>query len=531
MADDESVSQFMAFTACQNTETANSYLEMSGGNVEMAVGLFMEHGGQSSSTSIPAGGGNSASASESNDTATNTNIPYSHEHDIRAPDPTRRERLVDFGGVGIGMDGSGGNSDNFFSASSLLHQAINISSTNGNTRGRNAFAFADPMEVDDSNNHEDDTIMTEDIREQINNAAAVAVLGSSSADNGSTNAHSSSSSSKRQNGAPSSLSAMFAPPTHILHRAGGFQGARNRAKDERKWLLVNVQADSDFACHALNRDVWRNDLVEALITSSFIFWQAMNDTGDGSTYTQRYGVNAFPHVAIIDPRTGRLMWKKEGWNMIDPMTSEQFAQIAADFCSQHSFDRPPVANPPGIRPNRPTKRPVEDLSEQEQLEKAIRESQGLDIDMDNYSDEDDHSTTNVHDDDDDDVDVVPPPSAKLKSDSTSRITTSVPIKFPPKKEKTFEEVILEMDIGEEPKENGARVQIRMPDGGKIVRKFKKEDTVKVIYAFVSQSNEEAKKGKSFEMKAGYPPKNLRSKVDATIDSCNLSGESITVRWE
>jgi len=53
---------------------------------------------------------------------------------------------------------------------------------------------------------------------------------------------------------------MFAPPTHILHRGGGFQGARNVAKDARRWLLVNLQRDSDYACHALNRDVWRDEL-------------------------------------------------------------------------------------------------------------------------------------------------------------------------------------------------------------------------------------------------------------------------------
>ena len=52
---------------------------------------------------------------------------------------------------------------------------------------------------------------------------------------------------------------MFAPPTHILHRGGGFQGARNVAKDARRWLLVNLQRDSDYACHALNRDVWRDE--------------------------------------------------------------------------------------------------------------------------------------------------------------------------------------------------------------------------------------------------------------------------------
>lgn len=81
--------------------------------------------------------------------------------------------------------------------------------------------------------------------------------------------------SNNNNNAPS-LSAMFSPPTHLMHRAGGFQGARNVAKDARRWLLVNVQDDGDFACHALNRDVWREELVENLVREGFIFWQVVS---------------------------------------------------------------------------------------------------------------------------------------------------------------------------------------------------------------------------------------------------------------
>jgi hypothetical protein len=75
---------------------------------------------------------------------------------------------------------------------------------------------------------------------------------------------------------PPSLSTMFAPPTHLMHRAGGFLGARNFAKDARRWLLVNIQSDADFACHALNRDVWRDELVENLVREGFILWQAVS---------------------------------------------------------------------------------------------------------------------------------------------------------------------------------------------------------------------------------------------------------------
>lgn len=75
---------------------------------------------------------------------------------------------------------------------------------------------------------------------------------------------------------PTSLQTMFAPPTHLMHLGGGFQGARNFARDARRWLLCNIQSDDDFACHALNRDIWGDDLVENLVREGFVLWQAVS---------------------------------------------------------------------------------------------------------------------------------------------------------------------------------------------------------------------------------------------------------------
>ena len=38
-------------------------------------------------------------------------------------------------------------------------------------------------------------------------------------------------------------------------------------------MLVNVQEMTEFKCHILNRDVWSNSGVKALIESNFTFYQ------------------------------------------------------------------------------------------------------------------------------------------------------------------------------------------------------------------------------------------------------------------
>merc|ERR1719491_2934252 len=325
----------------------------------------------------------------------------------------------------------------------------------------------------------------------------------------------------------SALSDMYAPPHHLIHKGGGFQGARSVAKDARRWLLVNLQSDADFACHALNRDVWRNDLVENLVREGFIFWQSSNNASDGQTYAQRYNVTGYPHIAIIDPRTGRQMWMKEGWTAENPFSATMFAERAADFCSQHSFDREPMTLSPsggdvamvgaGLQSGDggggmgvASVRAAPDMTEAQQLAAAIRASMTSDV----------HSDS----DDDDSVVIVDQPNMEEEEEEVEE-EEDMPL--------TFEEEIISIVVGEEPTgtDGVARVMIRMPDGKRLIRKFLLSDSVTIIYAFIAQCNDDAKGGKPFECKFGFPPKDLRTSVDDTIESTGLAGDTITVRWK
>ena len=265
---------------------------------------------------------------------------------------------------------------------------------------------------------------------------------------------------------------------------------------------------------------------------SFASTKQMDISPDGQTYAQRYDVNSYPHVAIIDPRTGRLVWKKEGWTQENPLTSEQFAEHAADFCSRHSFDRPPVAPRAASAPSAATsangtsgaakKRPMQELTEEEQLQAAIQASMQRDEEDDMMNEEDDDS----YDD------------ADASQDGTNGKMESKDVDAEMKQEgegenpQTFEDKLLVTEVGSEPVSGEmGKVQIRMPDGKRLVRTFRLSDTVMVIFAFVAQSNDDAKGGKAFELKAGFPPRDLRPNVDETISSCGLAGEAITARWK
>lgn len=98
---------------------------------------------------------------------------------------------------------------------------------------------------------------------------------------------------------------MFPPPRHISF-PGTFQDARELAKQDKKWLLVNIQHHVEFSSHMLNRDTWSSETVEALLRSSFVFWQRGSTSVDAKTYMRLHNLTEemLPHIAIIDARTG-----------------------------------------------------------------------------------------------------------------------------------------------------------------------------------------------------------------------------------
>jgi hypothetical protein len=100
------------------------------------------------------------------------------------------------------------------------------------------------------------------------------------------------------------LADLFRPPFDIMFR-GAFEEARAAAREQSKWLLVNVQDPTEFACQVLNRDLWSDSFVKDIVRESFVFLQYGNESSEGKRYLTLYPVKHYPYVAIIDSRTGK----------------------------------------------------------------------------------------------------------------------------------------------------------------------------------------------------------------------------------
>ena len=241
---DEDVSQFMAVTGSSDANQARSYLEMSGGNLETAVSLFLEHQG--------GGGGGSTGFGTTSDSHIN---PSTGE--VRAPDQTQRLRLLDYDDSAATAMGANMMDHPFYGNARMMGGMGGSMMLNPH---RMMGAFADDSNIDMNEN-------LGSLRDVINRSANMDTE---------TQAGDEDAAVAAPRGRATRLADMFSPPLHLIHSAGGFQGARNFAKDSKRWLLVNLQSDSEFACHALNRDVWRDELCENLVREGFIFWQTVS---------------------------------------------------------------------------------------------------------------------------------------------------------------------------------------------------------------------------------------------------------------
>ncbi|CAM9179295.1 unnamed protein product [Ascophyllum nodosum] len=148
------------------------------------------------------------------------------------------------------------------------------------------------------------------------------------------------------------LANMFSPPNKIMFM-GDFQAARQAAKLQKKCLLVNVQSDGEFDCHRLNRDVWKDETVENIIECKCIFWQQPSISEEAKTYCRRYNVAGFPHIALIDPRTGLKVWSFQGF--LEP---PEFIEKVTDIVDKMGLEEgaparlpPPPPPPPQLPPS------------------------------------------------------------------------------------------------------------------------------------------------------------------------------------
>ncbi|KAK5942931.1 UBX domain protein Ubx2 [Knufia obscura] len=312
------------------------------------------------------------------------------------------------------------------------------------------------------------------------------------------------------------LARLFAPNWELMFN-GTWEDARDEGKAEKKWLLVNIQNEKVFDCQVLNRDVWKNEGIIETVRENFVFLQYSKDDPRGDQYCQYYFQQSeiedeYPHVAIVDPRTGEQV---KLWSRKMPSAAEFLMQLH-EFLDRYSLESK-AKNPVAKRKSEAKKeKPVELLSEEEQMEKAIQASMGggaavsSDESLKVPVEDPDDLTRSVGDLKGKDVDMEEAPT---NGSATKSPFASIPSDRP----------------HEEPAQgpNVTRIQLRHPEG-RIVRRFELADPVQRIYEYLKASPVDGKQGVEFELVA--MGKNLMESREQTIEEAGLKNGTVMVEF-
>ncbi|EMR10942.1 hypothetical protein PNEG_01087 [Pneumocystis murina B123] len=288
---------------------------------------------------------------------------------------------------------------------------------------------------------------------------------------------------------------LFTPPFDIIKNID-FETAKEQAKNKMLWVMVNLQDNTDFLCQKLNRDLWKDQRVKDAILKNFIFLQYISTSSDGILYQQFYPIKEYPHISIIDPRTGERV-KVWDSSVIEP---DSFLMELHDFLEQYSLN-PSFKNP--ITRKLSTKK-VEDMSESEQINAALIASLNEKNKISNYK-----RVSSK-----DEVIVISDDSNINHNDTQNSLSLfeKIPAVTPP------EPNAMSTDI--------TNIQFRFSDGSKKVRLFNLSDKVSRLFEYIK--SELSANSKEFELV--FNRIKLINELDQTLEALKLKNVSITVEY-
>lgn len=277
---------------------------------------------------------------------------------------------------------------------------------------------------------------------------------------------------------------LFQPPFDIMSIVD-LDSAKSEARAAQKWIMVNLQDNADFASQILNRDLWKDKTVKSVVAESFVFLQYTKDSDDGLQYIQFYPFEKYPHISILDPRTGE---RVKTWS--EPIQAMEFISDVTEFLERYSLDN--EKQNPVHKKLRQAPKSIDQMSEEDQLNAAIMASVGGKVVAEESEEEEEK-----------------------------------PAPVPIKEETPFDRIpaITSEEPGAGP--DTTRIQLRLP-ASRTVRRFLLTDTIQRIFEHVKGGIPEAK-DKTF--KIVFNRSNLIDRLDTTIQDAGLKNASLVIEFQ
>jgi len=477
---DQLVPVFLGVTGTTDEATAKQYLELTGGDLDYAVTLYMESHPPPTATGGAPGGASDADAELAR------KLQEEAYGDVREADASvhRHETLVDSFGFGT---------------------APNFDRPGDIFGGGRVGVFNQRFTDEENRYYEDRFEELDDDDEYVEDDEENNVIVIDSDDDETDRPHQPMSRrarmrNERQEQLTSTqrrLANLFRPPFDLMTVAN-LDTAKQKGKAEKKWILVNIQDPSEFQSQVLNRDFWSNPQIKNIVKDNFIFLQYQENSPNGMHYKNFYHTTTFPHIAILDSWTGeRLRTWKDGEVPDVAKWLQEVEQFLENFSLNPGSQNPIVEHETKFDPDA--------LTEEQQIEFAIKHSLASNGDL---------ATQNNANEQESPVEEVEEPQSEDPFESI----------------KPVEHV--------EPSENFTRIQVRFPNGTRLVHKFALTDQVVNLYEWLKFVLQESPEKYGIEPSERFNLTNSSNRsfkfiesLTCTIDDANLKNASVLLEKE
>lgn len=326
----------------------------------------------------------------------------------------------------------------------------------------------------------------------------------------------------------SMLAEMYRPPFELMSRLP-WDLAREEGREKEKWLLVNIQDPSIFDCQVLNRDLWKDPGVKDTVREHFIFLQYTKDDPRGAPYLQYYfhGYDVsdnYPHIAIVDPRTGEQVKVWSGPPVVKPA---DFLMQLHEFLDRYSLKH--NARNPVARRKAEKEKSIDAMTEEEMMELAMRESLGQAAPPRRIEDPDE-LTRSVEDVKGKGRAVEEEDVGMEEAETVSHAEEEEEEEEEDTAASRFRSIPSDRPHTEPPADPSTttRIQFRHPSG-RVIRRFALSDPVRRIYEWLKNDPPlKEKAGVAFELNS--LGQNLIEQLDTSIQDAGLKNGTVMIQY-
>lgn len=254
--------------------------------------------------------------------------------------------------------------------------------------------------------------------------------------------------------------------------------------------------------------------MKEIVKESFIFLQYSKDDPRGQSYCQYYfqmkeNDDAYPHIAIVDPRTGEQV---KVWSGPPVPTASDFVMQLYEFLDRYSLDnskKNPVAK---RKPEVPKALDVDRLTEEEMLDLALQNSLATNGAPGLKAADPDELTKSFAEAGKAKEKAVEEEAESSQSQANSR----------------FAGILSNNPHTEPPMGPGVtRIQFRHSQG-RVVRRFRIDEPVLRMFEWLKAEPFESKAGVEFELKA--MGEDLINHMEETIEQAGLKQSTVMVEF-